>query len=311
MLNQTIDEIINSTLIQTAKEGNCFMSILTLVSSLLIIIIFLFNDNLRAPNYYFLLAIAISELLGSASIIANYLLDKSESQKENISFILNLMEIFSDFFVTLFITFIAYCIYILIVKSERDSNKKIKLFIITGTIVSVLYTTILAISHIHSGKKPENKLDYSKIKLGYFNTNQSTCQLIHYIIILIMTAVNIFFFSRTIIFLNSKNKQDKKNGYKLMKTRNLLINYPLIGTSWIILSLISFIIQKILSGKETEQLRLIYIFIFVANLFTYLRGTFIFVIFIKSKKVTAIFYSIGACLYRCLKKINMNQMPSS
>ena len=123
-----------------------------------------------------------------------------------------------------------------------------------------------------------------------------------------MTVINIFFFIQTIMFLNAKNKQDKKNGYKLMKTRNLLINYPLVGTSWIILSLIAFIVQNILSKKN---IRSIYIFIFIANLFTYLRGTFIFVIFIKSKKVTAIFSSIGECLYRCLKKINMNQMPSS
>ena len=70
-----------------------------------------------------------------------------------------------------------------------------------------------------------------------------------------MTAVNIFFFIRTIIFLNAKNKQDKKNGYKLMKTRNLLINYPLIGTSWIVLSLISFIIQpkKFTSHKDKSK----------------------------------------------------------
>ena len=294
--------IISSALEQTAKDGNLFMSILTLVSSLLIIIVFLFNDNLRAPNYYFLLAIAISELLGSVSIITNFGLDEEQTL---ISFVLNLIEIFSDFFVTLFITFIAYCIYILIVKSERDSNKKIKLFIIVGTIVSILYTIILAMVH-----NITTKGSYSKIKFGYYN--QSICQLIHYIIILIMTAINIFFFIRTIIFLNAKNKQDKKNGYKLMKTRNLLINYPLIGTSWIVLSLISFIIQKIIStNNDIGKLRLIYIFIFIANLFTYLRGTFIFIIFIKSKKVTAIFYSIGACLYRCLKNINMNQMPSS
>ena len=309
MSDRTDYKIISSTLKQTAKDGNLFMSILTLVSSLLIIIVFLFNDNLRAPNYYFLLAIAISELLGSVSIITNFGLDKDQSETL-ISFILNLIEIFSDFFVTLFITFIAYCIYILIVKGERDSNKKVKLFIIVGTIVSVLYTIILAIVHIKSA--PENS--YSKIKLGYYSDNQCISQLIHYIIILIITAVNIFFFIRTIIFLNAKNKQDKKNGYKLMKTRNLLINYPLIGTSWIVLSLISFIIQNIISGNNDNdigKLRLIYIFIFIANLFTYLRGAFIFIIFIKSKKVTAIFYSIGACLYRCLKKINMNQMPSS
>jgi hypothetical protein len=299
--------IIRKTLMQTAKDGNLFMSILTLVSSLLIIIVFLFNDNLRAPNYYFLLAIAISELLGSVSIITNFGL--GEDQKL-ISFILNLIEIFSDFFVTLFITFIAYCIYILIVKSERDSNKKIKLFIIVGTIVSILYTIILAMVHITTEDTTEDS--YSKIKLGYYSDNYNQSILIHYIIILIMTAINIFFFIRTIIFLNAKNKQDKKNGYKLMKTRNLLINYPLIGTSWIVLSLISFIIQKIIStNNDIGKLRLIYIFIFIANLFTYLRGAFIFIIFIKSKKVTTIFYSIGACLYRCLKKINMNQMPSS
>ena len=112
----------------------------------------------------------------------------------------------------------------------------------------------------------------------------------------------------TMSHLSTKSLEDKQNGWKLMKTRNLMLNYPLVGTLWIAFNLFSLVFNNLISSSDTMtnvKLRTIYIFITFANAFTYLRGLFICLIFITSKKVKKILDTAIEKLSLCMQKLNM------
>ena len=159
------------------------------------------------------------------------------------------------------------------------------------------------------------------IRFGYYDQGKfgfslRAFELIHYIVLLGLTVVGDWYFMKTMSHLSAKSLEDKQNGWKLMKTRNLMLNYPLVGTIWIAFNILSLVFNNLISSSESDgisntQIRTVYMFITFANAFTYLRGLFICLIFITSKKVKKIIETTIEKLSLCMQKLNMFQMQST
>ena len=305
-----MDLFIKYDLKESAISANCFMSCISIIASLFLIVLFLFQDNLRSLNYFFLFIMAISELLGNISYIIIHLL-LHENTTSMWVVVLNTIIIHSDISISLFLFLVGYTINLLIVKGERNLDQKKLFYIFIGLTVSIVYTILFTIIDYNVMKKNDDS-SYI-IRYGYyaddkFSFGSRVFELIHYIILLALTVIGDWFFMGTMSHLSAKSLEDKQNGWKLMKTRNLMLNYPLVGTLWIAFDLFSLVLNNLISSSNevsNTQLRTIYIFITFANMFTYLRGLFICLIFITSKKVKKILDTAIEKLSLCMQKLNM------
>ena len=85
-LNKIFEERINS--------GKIAISIISIISSILIIIVYcVYNNNLRTLTYKLVSAIAISELF---NLIPNFFIVSEENVKEFILYIIRFLTCFSD-----------------------------------------------------------------------------------------------------------------------------------------------------------------------------------------------------------------------
>ena len=255
-----MESFIANDLKESAISANCFMSFISIFASLFLIGVFLFQDNLRSLNYFFLFIMAISELLGNISYIIIHLLLTDSTSK--LVIVLNTIIIHSDTSISLFLFLVGYTINLLIVKGERNLDQKKLFYILIGLSVSIVYTIIFAIiDYSVMGDDSSYIIRFGYYEKSKFSFSSRMFELIHYIILLALTVVGDWFFMGTMSHLSAKSLEDKQNGWKLMKTRNLMLNYPLVGTLWIAFDLFSLVFNNLISNSKNisnTQLRTVY-----------------------------------------------------
>ena len=272
-LNKIFEERINS--------GKIAISIISIISSILIIIVYcVYNNTLRTFTYNLVSAIAISELF---NLIPNFFIVSEENVKEFILYIIRFLTCFFDCFSLLILLHFSKSIYDIICKSKTHKSLKDLTIIIS---ISLLYSLIINLMYYLLPNNPSpsnNPLTTFRINL---NEDFNKYCISHSLIMTLISIINVIYTILTIKYIYSIVKDDDLNGWKIIATCNSLSNFALIGISnWFFLW-IGFIIYLFNKKNETYNgLRLKNIFYILSEIFVNLRSLLIFLVFLSTKKV--------------------------
>ncbi len=271
-------------------DGGLFFSILSLISSIFVFLIIIFNKILRSLTYNFLILIFISEILNSIGNIVDYGINANDDNKNNNKNNRNIISLafitFSDVFTMTLFCFFSYCSIELIKKSNRNiKEQEIKFFLVSGGI-SAIYAIIICLIICLIGFQDQFRLYHSNF-LDY-NIPESESldkvmfiQIIHVIILFCMTAYVFYNIINVIIFLKEKQKSDKINSWKIAKLKKVLFRFPLVCfLYWI------FFIPTMMVRNETYKLAFIFRLFSVS--FLRLRGLLISMNAIQTNKIQII-----------------------
>ena len=272
-LNKIFEERINS--------GKIAISIISIISSILIIIVYCVYNNLRTLTYKLVLAIAFSEFF---NLISNFIfIINKENVKEFIYYIIRFLSCFFDCFSLLILLHFSKSIYDIICKSKTHKSLKDLTIIIS---ISLLYSLIINLMYYLLPNNPSpsnNPLTTFRINL---NEDFNKYCISHSLIMTLISIINVIYTILTIKYIYSIVKDDDLNGWKIIATCNSLSNFALIGISnWFFLW-IGFIIYLFNKKNETYNgLRLKNIFYILSEIFINLRSLLIFLVFLSTKKV--------------------------
>ena len=272
-LNKIFEERINS--------GKIAISIISIISSILIIIVYCVYNNLRTLTYKLVLAIAFSEFF---NLISNFIfIINKENVKEFIYYIIRFLTCFSDCFSLLILLHFSKSIYDIICKSKTPKFLKDLTIIIS---ISLLYSLIINLMYYLLPNNPppsNNPLTTFRINL---NEDFNKYCISHSLIMTLISIINVIYSILTIKYIYSIVKDDDLNGWKIIATCNSLSNFALIGISnWFFLW-IGFIIYLFNKKNETYNgLRLKNIFYILSEIFVNLRSLLIFLVFLSTIKV--------------------------
>lgn len=289
------------------KNGSFIFSIVSCVFSLILIIWFIRVKELRSLTYYFLLCIAISEIIGNIGLILFNILKSSDY----ILIIINTMEIYSDSTTIIFLFMLNFCIFGLV----RQNNKKLielrTKFILYGHLCSIIYTSILIVGYIFF----EKGNSFFKTMFYHSNDTFSKCEITHLSIMTIISIINFTLICTVVSFIRQKAKKDPQNAKHILSVCSSLFNFPLVGFigfffSWFVLVLKTYF--KIFPLIDTLfQIRVIQTFSVLSTVFTASRGFLLFLIFISTKKVREQIYYKKERILRNIQQMNMFQVPAS
>ena len=272
-LNKIFEERINS--------GKIAISIISIISSILIIIVYCVYNNLRTLTYKLVLAIAFSEFF---NLISNFIfIINKENVKEFIYYIIRFFSCFFDCFSLLILLHFSKSIYDIICKSKTPKFLKDLTIIIS---ISLLYSLIINLMYYLLPNNPppsNNPLTTFRINL---NEDFNKYCISHSLIMTLISIINVIYSILTIKYIYSIVKDDDLNGWKIIATCNSLSNFALIGISnWFFLW-IGFIIYLFNKKNETYNgLRLKNIFYILSEIFVNLRSLLIFLVFLSTIKV--------------------------
>ena len=272
-LNKIFEERINS--------GKIAISIISIISSILIIIVYCVYNNLRTLTYKLVLAIAFSEFF---NLISNFIfIINKENVKEFIYYIIRFLSCFFDCFSLLILLHFSKSIYDIICKSKTPKFLKDLTIIIS---ISLLYSLIINLMYYLLPNNPppsNNPLTTFRINL---NEDFNKYCISHSLIMTLISIINVIYTILTIKYIYSIVKDDDLNGWKIIATCNSLSNFALIGISnWFFLW-IGFIIYLFNKKNETYNgLRLKNIFYILSEIFVNLRSLLIFLVFLSTIKV--------------------------
>jgi hypothetical protein len=272
-LNKIFEERINS--------GKIAISIISIISSILIIIVYCVYNNLRTLTYKLVLAIAFSEFF---NLISNFIfIINKENVKEFIYYIIRFLSCFFDCFSLLILLHFSKSIYDIICKSKTPKFLKDLTIIIS---ISLLYSLIINLMYYLLPNNPppsNNPLTTFRINL---NEDFNKYCISHSLIMTLISIINVIYSILTIKYIYSIVKDDDLNGWKIIATCNSLSNFALIGISnWFFLW-IGFIIYLFNKKNETYNgLRLKNIFYILSEIFVNLRSLLIFLVFLSTIKV--------------------------
>lgn len=276
----------NSTneIIDRIYDGGLFFCILSLISSIFVLLIIIFNKILRSLTYNFLIMIFISEILNSIGNIVDYCIHINKIDGKIIFIPLALISC-SDVLTMILFCFFSYCSIELIKKSNRNiKEQETKIFMISFGI-SIIYAIIIcSIILIINNNNFQFRLYYSNF-LDFPPTdstkNAMAIQIIHVIALFCMTAYVFYNIINVINFLREKQKSDKINSWKIAKLKKVLFRFPLIC----FLYWIFFIPTMMVRG---EEFKLAFIFRLFSVSFLRLRGLFISLNAIQTNKIQII-----------------------
>lgn len=297
-----------SDVIERIKLGNLLFSIISLSTCTLIIILIVFQKQLRSITYTFLMCIFISEILHS---IGNIILDKLDLSDGNIfsyeaKNITGLCFIAcSDIFTNLLFVFFTYCSIKLIKETNKLIKKKVSRFIIISAIVAVVYMGVVLGVSLAKDK-------YVDIRFRGFYQKDDASNLQN--VFFILSSIHMFFiigFSIistrntyvVVSFMAEKQQMDKVNAKSIARLRKILGRYPIICILyWIFL--IPRIIFVATSGKKHILRDSLY---FVSESLFRLRGFLICLNTVRSSKIYLIAYKIFQVniKHNCLLNLKM------
>ncbi len=250
-------------------ESQYLLSFISLISSLLIIIIFIAFSNLRSLTYQYILFIAISEIIGNLPFCLKFIFKELKN-----SFFISCIA-FSDSFTMISLLSYSYLISNYLKTNNQKILKKKCVFIIITIFISIIYCGLI----ILLGVKLKN------IRIIYFEEEKKTSiKNFHLIVNLIISFVNLFLINYTVNYIKIQAKNDIKNAQKILSVCRNLYNYPIIGClGWLFSSIYFFF--ELLPKTNKHIIRMKNCFSVFTIIFFHLRGTLIFYEFIRSPKV--------------------------
>ena len=269
---------MENLIIEKIDQGKIILLSFSLISSLFIIILYFFHENLRTCIYKLSFIIAISELFNIIPQFFEYN-DKTKN-------IINVCITFSDCLTLL--TLFQFSIEIYNYLYNNTNVKSYNLFLF---IISIIYSFVIKLIGILF---KENELP----RIDLFNEKKKIISYIHSIIITIFSVLNYIF-----IFLIKKkiyqlSNNDILNGWKVFSIVNNLTNFPFIGIiNWFFLW-IGYVVSFFSNNP-----RLIGIFYCLNEIFLCLRCFLLFILFITSQKVKENIYT---SIKNFLKPMNIN-----
>lgn len=296
---------LTTTIEENIIQGNLILAIVSLFFSIIVIVWFFCVNSLRSLTYYFLLCISISEIIGSIAQII-YATCKSFINRKTIEFI-NFMILFCDSNTLAFLALLCYTIFSLVKNNNKQLVDKKNLFIIIGFSFSLIYSGIFTLVHFFiKTDKPEI------IKALFFFPKPSSMQILHQSVMTVIIIVILFFVINLVIFIRQRAKEDPLNANKILSVCQTLYNFPIVGSigfifTWFVLA---FNLLKF-NDCEAVRVRLFGSFSLLGNLFSVLRGLFVFLIFVSTKKVQNQISQKKERLLRNIQRLNMFQIPNS
>ena len=276
-------EVEENIILERIKEGNLYLSILSLISCILLFLIIFYNKKLSPLTYSFLMYILLSEFLNCIGNIIQSI-DKA-IYKQNIKkrIIISFIS-FSDIFTYLLFLFFSYSSLKLIKETNRIIKEKTKTFIILSFAISVFYCLIFTIIGILSHDIIDIRFKdyYSENDKNNFRKSFYFLSFIHILIIIFITY---FISSNTfevIDFLKEKLKRDKIKSSMILRLIKVLFRYSIICILyWIFLIPRIYFVSK--CGKNNNIFRDIF-YLFSESFFC-LRGFLIALNTIRSTKL--------------------------
>lgn len=283
---------MSQEILERITKGCFLFSILSLITSLLIIILIVFQKKLRSITYTFLMFIFASEIFQS---IGNLLIDFTEKNEDNFKAkniaALCLISV-SDIFTNLLLVFFTYCS----IKLIKETNKLIKRYVPRFIIISLAFSLVYMIIYLILGLKEENGVDirfrefYSKedIEEEKFPKIFFVLSSIHIFFLIVFSVVSLRNTCIVLSFLGQKQKMDKANFKSIARLIKILRRYPIICILYWI-----FLIPRIIFVSTTSKQNILRDTIYlISEALLRLRGFLIFLNTFRSSKIQLIIYKI-------------------
>jgi len=258
-----LSEIIDNRL----KTGDIIFSICSLVLSVFLFLIIIFNKNLRSLTYDFLMFVFLSEIINSIGNIIEYSGKKLAS---------TLLIPLSDIFTMMLFCFFMYCSCEQLIKSNKNIKNKKKLFIPISAGLGLIYGVILLI--VFHTQKQDNTYFYF-----YNNTGDKNLKFICYIHVGILFLMSVYICFKTFIllrFLKEKQNSDSANSWKIAILVKTLFRFPIICILyWLFYILYIFI--NLINGEYKIK----YLLKLFAKAFLCLRGFLFGINTIQTNKI--------------------------
>ena len=258
-----LSEIIDNRL----KTGDIIFSICSLVLSVFLFLIIIFNKNLRSLTYDFLMFVFLSEIINSIGNIIEYSGKKLAS---------TLLIPLSDIFTMMLFCFFMYCSCEQLIKSNKNIKNKKKLFIPISAGIGIIYGVILLI--VFHTQKQDNTYFYF-----YNNTGDKNLKFICYIHVGILFLMSVYICFKTFIllrFLKEKQNSDSANSWKIAILVKTLFRFPIICILyWLFYILYIFI--NLINGEYKIK----YLLKLFAKAFLCLRGFLFGINTIQTNKI--------------------------
>ena len=258
-----LSEIIDNRL----KTGDIIFSICSLVLSVFLFLIIIFNKNLRSLTYDFLMFVFLSEIINSIGNIIEYSGKKLAS---------TLLIPLSDIFTMMLFCFFMYCSCEQLIKSNKNIKNKKKLFIPISAGLGLIYGVILFI--VFHTQQQDNTYFYF-----YNNTGDKNLKFICYIHVGILFLMSVYICFKTFIllrFLKEKQNSDSANSWKIAILVKTLFRFPIICILyWLFYILYIFI--NLINGEYKIK----YLLKLFAKAFLCLRGFLFGINTIQTNKI--------------------------
>jgi len=278
------------------QQGSLLFSIFSLCTCVLIIILIIFQKQLRSITFTFLMCIFGSEIVQS---IGNIIVDKIKINIEEggfpkaknitaLSFIA-----FSDIFTNLLFVFFTYCSIKLIKESNKLIKTKVPRFIIISLIISVIYMSVF----IGVSLSRNDGIGIIDIRFRMFYTKHDIPNLsltyyilssVHIFLIMVLSIISLRNTCVVLNFMKEKQQTDKINAPSIARLIKILGRYPAICILYW-----AFLIPRIIFVATSEEKNLLRDSLyFISESFFRLRGFLIFLNTFRSSKIQMIIYRI-------------------
>ena len=282
-----------SEVLDRIQQGSLLFSIFSLVTCVFIIILIVFQKQLRSITFTFLICIFCSEIVQS---IGNILLDKLYKNNEgdynkaqNISALSFIA--FSDIFTNFLLVFFSYCSIKLIKESNKLIKSKVPRFIIISAVISAVYMgVIMGVSLSNKDKLIDIRFRrfFSKNDIPNLSLTYLILSSVHIFLIMCLSIISLRNTCVVLNFMKEKQQTDKVNAPSIARLRKILGRYPAICILyWAFL--IPRIIFVAISDNQNILRDSLY---FISESFFRLRGFLIFLNTFRSSKIQMIIYRI-------------------
>lgn len=296
------------TLDKSLVFGHFFMSIISLIFSLLMSLFIIFDNKLRSLSYIILCCIGISETLQSLGFALS-IFKNIVNNPEFFCLSSQIFIIFSDSCTMLFLCLLSYYTFSLVIKNNREIYQKKKFVILIGFIGGSVYATIIFILHyVLSREETGHKWCQNNIKvMGIVNieTKILGSSIPYYAINWIMVLFISLLYLKIKIHLKERSMEDPVNACKIMAICHNLAYYPMLGfLGWGVTTFFLFPLAKDDHGP-LNHLKLMVMYL--GGIFICLRGFLISLFFFTSDKIWSIIKLRWKLASKPLSNINFLQ----
>ena len=282
-----------SEVLDRVQQGSLLFSIFSLVTCVFIIILIVFQKQLRSITFTFLICIFCSEIVQS---IGNILLDKLYKNNEgdynkaqNISALCFIA--FSDIFTNFLLVFFSYCSIKLIKESNKLIKSKVPRFIIISAVISAVYMgVIMGVSLSNKDKLIDIRFRrfFSKNDIPNLSLTYLILSSVHIFLIMCLSIISLRNTCVVLNFMKEKQQTDKVNAPSIARLRKILGRYPAICILYW-----AFLIPRIIFVSISENQNILRDSLyFISESFFRLRGFLIFLNTFRSSKIQMIIYRI-------------------